>query len=68
MAFGWELVVWHTRPSMFCNFPVQAWRECGGLNKEKMLYWFDEGQIRSDMSRCAEMSLALNELKCVGCH
>ena len=34
MTSGRELVVLLTKPSMFVKFLVQAWRWCGGWNKE----------------------------------
>jgi hypothetical protein len=33
-SFGRELVVQHTKLFMFSKFSVDAWSQCGGLNKE----------------------------------
>ena len=66
MTFCWELVVLHTRPSMFGKFLVDAWRWCRGLNKEH-LQQFIEGQTHFDMT-VLKMTLALNELKSAALH
>ena len=66
MTFGWELVILHTRPSMFGKFLVDAWRWCRGLNKEH-LHQFIEGQTHFDVV-VFKTSLALNELKLAGLH
>jgi hypothetical protein len=56
MNFGRELVVLLTKPSMFGNFVVHAWRKCGGLNKEHSIS-VHEGPN----SWHAKMSLTLHE-------
>ena len=48
-SFGRELVVQHTKLSMFSKFAVDAWSRCGGLNKRNILYWLVGGKTHFGM-------------------
>lgn len=64
MAFGQEVVVSYTTPSMFSmNSRHCTWEQCGGLIEKHFMCHFLKHHTYFGMSRDAKVSLTLNDPK-----
>ena len=58
MNLGQELVVLHTKPSMFVKFVVHAWRYCVHLNKEHSIL-VEFAKLLLGVQGCREFTLII---------